>query len=176
MDPAERRFLAAARRGFLATADGDGRPAVVPVCFALVADDEAPDATPAVVTPLDEKPKEAPPRELRRARDVAANPRVALVVDRYDEDWAELAWAQVRGTAALVDPGDAGHAAGVAALREKYDQYAAHELAERPLLRVDPGHVVSWGALDPGADGGRPGAGGAPTGGSGGDVEREEDL
>lgn len=143
MDAAERQLLVAARRGFLATADGDGRPAVVPVCFALLVAD-AGDLS--LVTPLDEKPKDAAPGDLRRVRDVAANPRVALVVDRYDEDWTELAWVQVRGTASVVDPGGAGHAEAVAALRAKYDQYADHALSERPLLQVDPGHVVSWAA------------------------------
>lgn len=143
MDDAERRFLERARRGFLATADGEGRPAAVPVCFALDGD--------VIVTPLDEKPKDAGPRALRRVRDVEANPRVALVVDSYDEDWSELAWVQVRGMATLDDPGDEGHGdvsasheAAVVALRAKYEQYADHALEERPLLRIAPGHVVSW--------------------------------
>jgi PPOX class probable F420-dependent enzyme len=149
MDPTERALLERARRAFLATADADGRPAVVPVCFALVDGEAASaptDECPRIVTPVDEKPQDAGPRELRRVRDVAANPRVALVVDRYEEDWADLAWVQVRGTAALVAPGEAGHADAVDALRGKYDQYADHRLAERPLLRVTPGHVVSWAA------------------------------
>jgi PPOX class probable F420-dependent enzyme len=154
MDAAEHAFLRQTRRGFLATADAEGRPAVVPVCFALVGDgreeddgdDE--DGDPWLATPLDEKPKDAAPRQLRRVRDVTANPRVALVVDRYDEDWSNLAWVQVRGTAATVAPGERGHAAAVGALRAKYDQYADHALAERPLLRVESGHVVSWAAAD----------------------------
>ena len=137
--PRERRFLAAARRGFLATADGAGRPAAVPVCFAFVEE--------AIVTPLDEKPKETTPTDLRRVRDIEANPRVALVVDHYEADWSRLGWVQVRGTATLLEPGDDQHAAGVVALREKYDQYAEHALDERPLVRIRPGHVVSWGSL-----------------------------
>lgn len=163
MDPVERRFLEGARRGFLATADAEGRPAAVPVCFALVAPTGGHDAGdrgeggngPWLATPLDEKPKAGAPRELRRVRDVAANPRVALVVDRYDPDWTALAWVQVRGTARLLEPDDGGHGDAVAALAAKYDQYAGHDLGERPLLRVDPGHVVSWGALDDGPGGRR---------------------
>lgn len=143
MDLAERAFLRRARRGFLATADDDGRPAVVPVCFALVGDDAD---DPWIATPLDEKPKDAEPGQLRRVRDLSANPLVALVVDRYDEDWDELAWVQVRGTASLVGPGESGHATAVGALREAYDQYVDHALTERPLLRVDPGHTISWTA------------------------------
>lgn len=142
MNAEERAFLAAADRGFLATADEEARPAVVPVCFALVGAGE--DAW--IASPLDEKPKAGGPRELRRVRDVRDNPRVALVVDRYDDDWTDLAWVQVRGTASVLAPGEAGHADAVGALRSAYAQYADHALAERPLLRVDPGHTVSWAA------------------------------
>jgi len=137
--PAERSFLAAARVARLATADGGGRPHAVPICFAF--DGER------IVSPVDEKPKDAAPDALRRVRDVRENPRVALVVDRYAEDWAELGWVQVRGTAVVVGADESGHDAAVAALREKYDQYADHALESRPLLRIDPGHVVSWGRL-----------------------------
>jgi PPOX class probable F420-dependent enzyme len=136
----QRRFLEAARVGRLATADADARPAVVPVCFALVGD--------AAVSPLDEKPKSADPTDLRRVRDLEANPHVALAVDRYAEDWDRLAWVQLRGTAALVEPGAPDHDRAVAALEAKYDQYADHDLATRPLLWIDVGHARSWGTFD----------------------------
>jgi PPOX class probable F420-dependent enzyme len=142
--PAERRYLQDARVGRLATADADGRPHAVPVCFALVGD------PPAIVTPLDEKPKDADPRGLRRVRDVEANPRVALVVDHYTEEWDRLGWVQVRGTATVVDPAAAGHAGAVDALRRTYDQYREHAIGDRPVIRIDPGSVVSWGDLDAG--------------------------
>lgn len=138
---AERRYLEAARVGRLATADAAGRPHVVPVCFAL--------ADGALVTPIDEKPKDAEPTDLRRVRDVRANPRVALVVDHYEADWSRLGWVQVRGRARLVRPDERGHANAVTALREKYDQYRTHDLEARPLLRIEPGHAASWGTLDP---------------------------
>jgi PPOX class probable F420-dependent enzyme len=133
-DP-ERARLRSARVGRLATADTAGRPNVVPVCFALAGD--------RVVTPVDEKPKRT--TDLRRVRDVEANPAVALVVDEYTESWADLWWVQVRGRAAVVDPGEDGHDRAVEALRGKYGQYASHALGERSVLRVDPGHVRSWG-------------------------------
>ena len=47
----------------------------------------------------------------------------------------------------MVDPDGSGHPAAVSALRAKYDQYADHALAERPVVRVDPGSVRSWGNL-----------------------------
>lgn len=137
LSPADRAAVESARVGRLATADGRGRPHVVPVCFALVGD--------AVVVAIDEKPKRVDPHELRRVRDVRENPFVALVVDRYAEEWDRLWWVQLRGRAVVVDPGEAGHAEAVVALRAKYDQYAAHALDDRPLLRIDVGHAVSWG-------------------------------
>ena len=84
-----RQFLEAHRVGHLATAGADGAPHVIPVCYAL--DDEA------VYFVADEKPKRRPARELLRLRNLRANPRAALVVDDYDEDWTRLAYVLVRG-------------------------------------------------------------------------------
>lgn len=142
---AERRYLETARVGRLATADADGRPHAVPVCFALVEDD--------LMSAIDEKPQSEDSSELRRSRDVRENPRVALVVDHYVEDWSRLGWLQVRGTATHLGPDESGHGSAVAALREKYDQYADHALDERPVVRISPGSAVSWGRLDRPADG-----------------------
>lgn len=139
LDDLERRYLAAARVGRLATADAAGRPHVVPVCFALVDDD--------LVTPIDEKPKDVTPDRLRRVRDINQNPRVAVVVDHYTEDWTRLGWVQVRGTASQCNPDDVGHAPAVAALEEKYEQYAEHALDTRPIIRITPVTVRSWGRL-----------------------------
>ena len=136
----ERQYVRSARVGRLATADADGRPHVVPVCFALVDDD--------LVTPIDEKPQRVEPDALRRSRDVAENPRVAVIVDHYTEKWSQLGWVQVRGTADRCGPDEDGHASGVSALRAKYDQYTGHDLEERPLLHVAPGSVRSWGQLE----------------------------
>lgn len=145
----ERAALEAARVGRLATADAEGRPHVVPVCYALLDGDDGPTR---LVTPIDEKPKAAAPPDLRRVRDVRANPRVAVVVDRYTEDWDRLWWVQVRGTAVVRPPDDDRHAAAVDALRARYGQYRDHALERRPVIAVTPGSVGSWGAL-PRADG-----------------------
>jgi PPOX class probable F420-dependent enzyme len=139
-EPAERAYLSRARVGRLATADADGRPHVVPMCFALVED--------CLVSAIDEKPQRVGPRDLRRVHDVRENPRVAVVVDHYSESWADLGWVQVRGTARIVEPGEDNHGSAVTALRKKYSQYDDHDLEDRPLLEVEPGSVRSWGALD----------------------------
>jgi PPOX class probable F420-dependent enzyme len=137
----QRRYLEQARVGRLATADGGGRPHAVPVCYSLVAG--------ATVTPIDEKPKVVEGEALRRVRNIRANPPVTLVVDHYTEDWSDLGWVQVRGTAGILHPEAQAHQRGVDALREKYDQYASHALEDRPVIRIEPGQVVSWGCLEP---------------------------
>lgn len=136
----ERRYVETGRVGRLATADAEGRPHAVPVCFALVDDH--------VVTAIDEKPQRVSPDALRRSRDVSENPRVALIVDHYTDDWSRLGWVQIRGTATHCAPGEEPHSPGVAALRRKYDQYAAHDLDDRPLIRIAPDSVRSWGCLE----------------------------
>lgn len=138
--PRERQYVESARIGRLATADAEGRPHVVPVCFAVVDDH--------LVSPIDEKPKDVSPAELRRVRDIGENPRVSLLVDHYAENWSQLGWVQVRGTAAACAPEADAHRDGVRALREKYDQYRDHDLEARPLVRIAPGTVRSWGRLD----------------------------
>jgi len=139
-DDRERRYLDTARIGRLATADVEGRPHTVPICFAFVEDD--------LVTPIDEKPKRVSPNDLRRSRDIYDNPQVAVIVDHYTEDWSQLGWVQVRGVASVVEPEESSHMTAVAALRDKYHQYATHALEERPIIRITPGSVLSWGSLD----------------------------
>lgn len=136
----ERRYLETARIGRLATADSEGCPHVVPVCFAFVGDQ--------IVTPIDEKPQTVAPDTLRRSRDISENPRVALVVDHYTEDWSDLGWVQIRGTATCLGPDATAHVSAVAALRVKYDQYVDHALEERPVIQITPGSVLSWGHLN----------------------------
>lgn len=138
-EPAKRRYIESARIGRLATADAEGRPHVVPVCFALV-DDQ-------IVTPIDEKPQDVPPDALQRSRNIRENPSVALVVDHYTEEWSQLGWVQIRGTATHLKLDDPLHADAVTALQQKYHQYATHALDDRPMIRVSPGSVRSWGLI-----------------------------
>ncbi len=85
-------------------------------------------------------------RRLRRLRNIEVNPQVALVIDRYEDDWERLAWVLIRGAASLVT--DRGEKAQVvAALRSKYEQYGSMALEQLPLIRVDPEHAANWGAV-----------------------------
>lgn len=107
-----RSLFAGARVARLATADDEGQPHLVPVTF--VVDGES------VFFAIDAKPKRT--RELRRLRNITANPRVSLLVDEYSEDWRQLWWVRADGSA-RVDADPAAVARVARRLREKYDQY-----------------------------------------------------
>jgi PPOX class probable F420-dependent enzyme len=130
------------RVGRLATIGADGTPTQVPVCFTLLEGDE-----PAVVIALDEKPKRVPDRELARVRNIRRDPRVSVIFDHYDEDWSQLAFVQIRGIASIVAPGETGHDAAIIALRNKYSQYHAMAIERRPVIRILPTRVSSWGEV-----------------------------
>jgi PPOX class probable F420-dependent enzyme len=133
----ERRFLDSRRVGHLATADLRAAPHVVPVCFAV--------ADAALYITIDEKPKQtgAP---LKRLRNIAENPAVAVVVDRYDDDWARLGWVMLRGPAEIL-AGGAEHARAQALLRARYPQLTAMDIAALPVIAVRVERVTSWGNL-----------------------------
>jgi PPOX class probable F420-dependent enzyme len=147
---AELRFLGAARTAVLATIEGGGLPRLVPICFIVA---ELPRLV--LYSPLDEKPKRvADTHQLSRVRDILERPEVALLVDRWTEDWNHLGWLRLQGIADLVEPGDTAaaveHGAAVAALRRKYAQYETHRLEERPLIRIVIERSRSWGNLGEG--------------------------
>ena len=133
-----RAFLQRHRVGRLATADRAGTPHVVPLCFALAEDDR-------LYFVVDAKPKRRAGVALKRMRNLAENPAVALVVDDYAEDWQALAYVLVRGTAAVVtDPTE--RIAALALLRVKYLQYRAMALEgpDHPVVRITIEHVHHW--------------------------------
>ena len=141
----EQAFLLTERVARLATMSVDSRPHLVPVCYHAVVTD----ARLAVLDiALDEKPKRVPPEQLRRVRNVLANPAVSLLIDRYDDaDWHRVAWLRVDGQARLLQPDDAAHGEALAGLRAKYPQYRAMALEDRPVIRIAPARVTSWGEL-----------------------------
>jgi PPOX class probable F420-dependent enzyme len=130
-------FVRDARIARLATVDARNRPHVVPICFVYLDG--------AVYSVLDAKPKRVPPTQLRRVRNLLANPSVQLLVDRYDDDWSRLAYVQLRGRAELLHAGPE-HAGALTALRAKYPQYAAMRLEDAPMLRLTIEGTVSWAA------------------------------
>lgn len=143
LDDASRALLASARTAHLASADQYARPHVVPIVFVW---DE-----PLLYFPLDRKPKRDDDwHMLRRVRNIETNGRVAIVVDRYDEDWANLAWVLLEGLATIVETGDERDGA-VARLARRYPQYSGDALEGCPVVRVEVERAVSWRAAAGGA-------------------------
>ena len=134
----ERRFLNRRKVARLATADRRGSPHVVPVCFAIEDD--------ALYITIDEKPKRGA-ASLKRVRNILDNPAVALVVDRYDEDWSLLGWVMLHGRAEILSAG-AEHDRAQSLLRERYAQLSEMQIAGLPVIAVRVDRCVHWGNLD----------------------------
>jgi len=116
----------------LATVDGDGRPHLVPCCFAFDGD--------VAYSVVDHKPKRS--GALRRLDNIRANPSVCLLVDHYEDDWSRLWWVRFDGQARILDAGPE-HASAIAVLCAKYEQYR-----ETPpsgtVVAIDVTDVRSW--------------------------------
>jgi PPOX class probable F420-dependent enzyme len=129
-------FAADGRVARLATVDETGYPHVVPVCYAT-------DGR-TYYSPLDAKPKKTPLTQLKRVRNIRANPRVALLIDHYEEDWTRLRFVMVQGRAELLNGGTEWKAARTL-LEAKYPQYRSLPLpSEAPVIKIVPDHVVGW--------------------------------
>ena len=118
-----RRRVREARVGRLGTVTGDGRPHLVPCCFALEGG--------VVYSAVDAKPKSTP--ALRRLANLRANGAASLLVDHYDEDWSALWWVRVDGRGRVIESGPERDEA-LDLLAAKYEQYRR----QRP-----PGAVVA---------------------------------
>ena len=133
----QRRFLETEPVARLATADDKGQPHVVPICYALIGDQ--------VCFTIDEKPKRRG-GELKRLTNIRANPKVALVVDRYNEDWSKLGWIMLQGTAEIIGEG-ALHLEAQARLKQHYPELRAMRIETLPVVAITIGKVMSWGRL-----------------------------
>ena len=130
MDEAEAlNRIRSTRVGHLATVTPDSAPHIVPVTFALVGD--------TVVTAVDHKPKTT--RRLQRLVNLEANDAATLLVDHFSEDWTELWWVRVDGTANVVED----HREASAALEAKYRQYEVRP-PEGPFLVISVDRISWW--------------------------------
>ena len=123
-----------ARVARLATVGADGRPHVVPICFAVEGD--------TLYTAVDEKPKRT--GELKRLRNIEANPRVEVVIDHYEEDWSRLWWVRLRGAARVVER----DARALELLAAKYEQYRRQQ-PSGPVIEVRIEERSEWPARPP---------------------------
>lgn len=136
LDPLHKQRLDSARVARLSTASAAGVPHCVPVCYAVDGQ--------RILIALDQKPKTVGVHALRRVRNVLANPRAALLVDRYSDEWTQLWFLLLEceaGLCELTQP-------QLALLRERYPQYRSMDLG--PALYLDPTRVVFWSAIDAG--------------------------
>ena len=135
LSPVARRLIRSARTARLATSDKSGQPHVIPICFVY--------NSKQFCSPIDEKPKRT--TRLKRLKNIAENPNVALVIDHYDEDWSKLAYVLIFGTARLLHSGKIYRQA-VALLRRKYPQYRRMAIDERPMIVITPKRMITWNA------------------------------
>jgi PPOX class probable F420-dependent enzyme len=126
MTPAER--FTTVRVARLATVTPDGAPHLVPIVFALVGN--------VIHTAVDGKPKRH--RRLQRLANIAHEPRVSVLADRYDDDWSLLWWVRADGTATVTDVAEP-------ALIARYPQYEQSP-PPGPFLRIDVTTWKSWSA------------------------------
>ena len=116
----------------LATVDAAGRPHVVPICFVVDGD--------TIYFAVDAKPKRT--SDLKRLRNIAANPAVSVLFDHYEDDWNRLWWVRVDGAAHVVD--DPAQAEGALdMLVRRYPQYR-HARPGGPVVAISVIRMSGW--------------------------------
>jgi PPOX class probable F420-dependent enzyme len=105
---------------------------VLPVTFALAGGE--------VLSAVDHKPKRRHGAELARVRWLRRDPRAAFGVDRYDDDWTQLAWVQLLGRVSI-EEGVSDVA--LQALQSRYPQYR-EQPPDGPLLRLRVERALWW--------------------------------
>jgi PPOX class probable F420-dependent enzyme len=110
--------------------DEHGYPRVQPITF-VRHDDE-------LWSAIDDKPKKRTPARIKRLQD---DPRATITIDRYDDDWARLAWVQAVGRMSVEALDDQ-------IIEKLTDRYPAYrEMSPKgPLLCLRPELVIWWRA------------------------------
>lgn len=130
--------LKEARVARLATFNAKSGPHIIPICFTYDGN--------FFYTAIDQKSKRVAPERLARLRNIRALPKVALLIDKYDEDWTQVWYILVRGHAKLVPRSKhKERASAIRELRGKYPQYSRGMLADdAPIIRITPDRTISW--------------------------------
>ena len=132
-----RRRIADAKVARLATIGAGGKPHVVPITFAVDGD--------TIYFAVDAKPKRT--TDLKRLRNIAANPSVSVLVDHYEDDWTKLWWVRVDGTARLLaDGAQAVRATDLLAAR--YPQYRRARPGG-PVVAISIDRISGWSSEAP---------------------------
>ena len=132
-------FVIGQRVARMGSVDTNGRPHVVPICFVL-------DGTSVIYSAIDLKPKSVETKNLRRVRNIANNPSVSILLDRYTEDWAQLGFVILHGAAKVLAQGAERNRAEDL-LRKKYSQYDKLLQPGAPMIKINVGRITSWGNL-----------------------------
>ena len=123
-----------ARVARLATTAGDGVVRLVPICFAI--------AEQRLVSAVDPKPNST--ERLQRLDDISASGVATVLIDHYDDDdWTQLWWVRIRGTARVHRDDELLVAQARAALIAKYPQYRA-EPPVGPVYSVALDDLRAW--------------------------------
>ena len=115
----------------VATAGPGGMPHLVPVCQVVA----------------DGKIYFASGNDGRKALNLAANPRVAVTIDLYSDDWTHIKGVMVQGWARLYARGPRFRKIR-ALLYRKYPQYpheAALDESDSVVVEVTPTRIFTWG-------------------------------
>ncbi len=134
-----RTFLEAARVGRLATVDQSGIPLIAPICFQLQGN--------TLLTVVDDMPTNVEPVRMKGVENLTTNPGMAVVVDRWEENWSRLAWVLLRGTGEVLKSPGMEQRNAVSLLRDKYPQYRGMNLKDQPVIRMTILAVRHWGDL-----------------------------
>ena len=141
ISPAVERFILSHAVARLATADKNGQPHVIPFCYAFDGGH--------FYFVVDEKPKRQTGKPLKRIRNMLENPQVSLVIDDYNDDWTQLAYVLVTGSAQLVED-ESEYDAALTLLRGRYPQYRVMPLSfpHNTMVRIEPQKVLAWGRVE----------------------------
>lgn len=122
----------------MASVDEAGIPLTVPICFVYKGE--------FIYSPIDAKPKTKEVKKLKRLRNIENNPRVSFIVDKYSDDWTELYYIIVQGTAEVLIEGEE-YNNSIKALCGKYEQYSKMGLMQLglPVIKITPNKIISWG-------------------------------
>jgi PPOX class probable F420-dependent enzyme len=121
----------------LATSGNDRRPHVVPITFAI--DDRI------LYFAVDAKPKLT--TDLKRVRNIVANPAVSILIDHYEDDWAKLWWVRLDGIARIVTESVEKERA-LDLLAERYAQYRTKR-PPGPVVAVSIDRASGWSGAEP---------------------------
>ena len=121
--------------------DSNRRPHIVPICFAYDGK--------IFYSAVDQKPKRISRERLVRLQNIRKEPRVALLIDEYDEDWTQLWYVLIRGKAKIIpQSADKERSGAIRKLKAKYPQYARGMLGDdAPIIRITPERTTSWGKI-----------------------------